>query len=255
MTSSRKRSAAAVIALSAITAAATSCSPATPASAPSFALTSADVVIAAGSAYPVNLIFTAKADDPIWTDLTGIELPDDASVGPGQFEVIGGEGADGYRLGNIAFEIDAPPAGLSFDSVGLIYADSTEPVPVDVGSWTFTEAPPEEFATADAQAEVVAMGGCTSADLPVPEATASVKAFRTGSSDVQVEHAALNPEGDALTITLSCTDEADFHIISPSLDYTDASGTDLSTRFAPIAIGFQDIDDEDLQRIMHRSPE
>ena len=242
----------ALIALGAVTAAATSCAPASPPSEPSFALTSADVVFAEERPYPVNLIFTAAADDPIWTELTGIELPDEASVGPGQFDVIRGEGADGYLLGNITFEIDVPEDGISFDSVGLVYADSTEPEPVDVGSWTFTEAPLEEFATADIQAEVAAMGGCTSADLPVPASVASVEAFRTGSSDVEVEQAVLNPEGDALSITLSCTDDADFHIISPSLDYTDASGDQMSTRFAPIAIGFQDIDDADLRRIRSR---
>ncbi|WP_435748725.1 hypothetical protein [Microbacterium sp. PMB16] len=219
---------------------------------PHFALTSADVVSAAGRAYPVNLIFVAESDDPIWTDLTGVELPDDASVGPGQFDVIRGEGADGYRLGNIAFDVDVPPHGLSFDSVGLVYADSTEPTPVDVGSWTFAQAPPEEFATADTQSEVAAMRGCTSAELPVPASTASIETFHTGSSDVQVERAVLDPESNALSITLSCTDEADFHIISPTLDYSDSTGAAKSLRFAPIAIGFQDIDDEDLRRIRAR---
>lgn len=242
----------AVIAIGAITAMATSCTPATPPSAPSFALTSANVVFATGRPYPVNLIFVADDDDPIWTELTGVELPDEASVGPGQFDVIRGEGADGYLLGNITFELDVPEDGISFDSVGLVYADATEPAPVDVGSWTFTEAPLEEFATADTQAEVAAMGGCTSADLPVPASTASIEAFRTGSPDVEVAQAVLNPAGDALSVTLSCTDEVDFHVISPALDYTDASGADASTRFAPIAIGFQDIDDEDLRRIRNR---
>lgn len=242
----------AVIAIGAVTAMATSCVPASPPSAPAFALTSADVVFAGGRPYPVNLIFMAEAGDPIWADLTGIELPHDASVGPGEFEVIRGEGADGYQLGNITFELDVPAEGISFDSVGLVYSDSTEPEPVDVGSWTFTEAPLDEFATADAQAEVAAMGGCTSAELPVPASTVSVEAFRTGSSEVAVEQAELNSEGDALSITLSCTDDADFHIISPTLDYTDASGVEKSTRFAPIAIGFQDIDDEDLRRIRER---
>lgn len=247
------RSAVAAIVLSAVAATATSCAPEPAASTPpSFALTSADVVFAEGRPYPINLIFLAKENDPIWTELTGVELPDDASVGPGQFEIIRGEGSDGYQLGNIAFEIDVPADGISFDSVGLVYKNATEPVPTDVGSWTLSEAPLDDFATADAKAEVAAMGGCSSADLPVPDTAASVDSFVTGSDDVQVEDVVLNPDESIISITLTCTDDADFYVISPTLDYTDDAGAAQSTRLTPIAIGFQDIDDADLKRIRKR---
>lgn len=242
----------AVIALGAVMATASSCAPAPAPSEPAFALTSAEVVVSSDRSYPVNLIFMAAEADPIWTELTGVELSDGASVGPGEFDVIRGEGTDGYLLGNITFRIDVPEGGISFDSVGLDYADLIEPTRVNVGSWTFGAARQEEFASFDAKAELAAMSRCTEAELPVPGDAASVKAFHTGSPSVDVEQAVLNPGGDALSIRLSCTDEADFHIFSPTLDYIDASGVEKSIRFAPIAIGYQDIDDEDLERIRER---
>lgn len=220
--------------------------------APPFALTSADVVYPEGEAYPVNLIFAAAADDPIWTHLTGVELPGDASLGPGEFEVIRGEGSGGYDLGNISFEIEAPKQGLSFESVGLIYAEVTEPVQTPVGSWSFSLAEPQEFATEDAGQAVAAMTGCTSADFPLPPSTNSVEAFETGSDDVHLEDMVFHPETGALTVTLACDDDSDFQIISPTLDITTRDGDIRSIRLSPVAIGFQDVDDTDLQRILNR---
>ncbi|MFK3677089.1 hypothetical protein ACI2IP_05125 [Microbacterium sp. NPDC090218] len=250
-----RRKAVATIVLSMVVATATSCTSAPEPqvlSRPSFAVTSADIVLPGGRPYPVNFIFLAAEDDPIWTELTGVELPGDASVGPGQFDLIRGEGTDGFQLGNITFEVDVPPDGLSFESVGLVYEGSPEPVPVDIGSWTLSEAPPEEFATADTKAEVAAIAGCTRADLPVPATTVAVDAFRTGSTDVTADDIALSPEDGAISVVFSCTDDSDFYVISPTLDYTDSEGARRSARFAPIAIGFQDIDDADLQRIRGR---
>jgi hypothetical protein len=220
--------------------------------APSFALTSAQVVYPAGEAYPVNLIFAAATDDPIWTGLTGIDLPGEASVGPGDFDVIRGEGSDGFDLGNLAFDIVPPNDGLSFNSIGLIYADTKDPVRVDVGSWTLTAAAIDQFATRDAGAEVVAMSGCTNADFPVPSSTASVESFSTGTRDVQAGDVELHPDSMAVTVALSCSDDVDFHIISPTLEYTDREGSVRSTRLTPVTIGFQDIDAADLQRIRDR---
>lgn len=231
----------------------TSCAPSdTEIVAPPFALTSADVVYPAGQAYPVNLIFAAAADDPIWTDLTGVELPGDASVGPGEFEVIRGEGSGGYDLGNIAFEIEAPKEGLSFESVGLIYTEATEPVQTPVGSWSFSLAESQEFATEDTGQAVAAMTGCTSADFPLPPSTSSVESFETGSDDVHLEDMVFQPEIGALTVTLACDDDSDFQIISPTLDITTRDGDVHSIRLSPVAIGFQDVDDADLQRILNR---
>lgn len=248
----RKRLAMAAIALCAVSAIAACTPEPEEIDPPSFALTSAEIVFGEGRPYPINLIFLAKDDDPIWTDLTGVELPGNASVGPGQFEVIRGEGSDGYRLGNISFDLDIPDGGLSFASVGLIYDGVSEPVPTPVGSWALNEAPLEDFATAETDAEVVAMGGCTSADVPVPESVSAVDLVTSGSEAVRVEHAVLHAEDATMTVTLSCGDGADFYIISPTLHYTDDAGADRSTRLSPIAIGFQDIDGEDLKRIRQR---
>ncbi|MCK2035271.1 hypothetical protein KZC51_03900 [Microbacterium sp. SSW1-49] len=248
----RTRAAAATLLLLTITAA-TSCAPAQGEPvAPSFALTSAEVVYPTGQAYPVNLIFAAAKDDPIWTDLTGIDLPGGAAVGPGDFEVIRGEGSDGFDLGNVAFNIIPTADGIAFETVGLIYADTKDPIRVDVGSWAFMAVAADQFATRDAGAEVVAMSGCTSADFPVPASTASLESFSTGSSDVQADEVQLHPESASVTVALSCSDDVDFHIFSPTLEYTDREGAARSTRLAPVTIGFQDIDAADLRKIRER---
>lgn len=245
--------AATVVALSAIASTVAGCAPRPPVSAPpSFALTSADVVFTSGEPYPVNLIFVAAEKDPIWTALSGVKLPGDASVGPGEFDVIRGEGSGGYLLGNITFEIDIPPDGLRFHSVGLVFDTKTEPSRVEVGSWTLTEAPPQEFATTEAKGEVTAMSRCGGVDLPVPPALSSVTAFHTGSDLVTAQEVAPEPRDGAIHVDLTCTGDADFSIISPTLDYIDLHRAARRTRLAPITIGLQDIDEEDLQRIRAR---
>lgn len=220
--------------------------------APSFAQSSAQIVATQANAYPVNLIFVAADDDPIWERLSGVTVTDDLEVGPGQFDLIRGEGPDGYSLGNVSFEVDIPNGGVEFSSVELHYTDRTEPVQVDVGSWSLHAAPANEFATADTNAEVAAMADCTTADLPVPKTVASINDFHTGSEDVALQEASLNPEAGTITVSLSCDGDADFYIISPTLDYNDTTATTMTTRFAPIAIGFQDIDDDDIHRIQSR---
>ncbi|MGM1018272.1 MAG: hypothetical protein ACQEW8_12125 [Actinomycetota bacterium] len=239
--------------IGAFTGATSSCAPQQEGFAPpAFALTSAEVVHPLGESYPINLIFLAHADDPIWTDLTGIELPSDASVGPGEFEVIRGEGPGGLFLGNVSFHVTTPEEGITFESVGLVYEESTEPVRTDVGPWSLRVAPPEDFATVESGAEVLAMSSCTRAELPVPPAASSIDAVATGSDHASFENAILKPETDSIAVELSCTTDMDFFIISPTLDYADHRGDSWSTRIAPIAIGFHDIDDEDLQRIKDR---
>lgn len=231
----------------------TSCAPSdTEIVAPPFALTSADVVYPAGQAYPVNLIFAAPADDPIWTDLTGVALPGDASVGPGGFQVIRGEGSDGYDLGNISFDLVPPPEGISFTSVGLVFTETPEPVRVDVGSWTLASAEPEEFATDQVSAAIAAMSACTTADFPLPSSTKTVQAFHSGNSHVEVDGISMDAATDSVRVSLTCDDDADFHIFSPTLDYIDCDGAAQSTRLTPLTIGLQDIDDADFARIRDR---
>lgn len=247
------RAAAVGIALSA-TAALVSCTPEAgpPTTAPVFAFTSADVVYSEGREYPINFIFLAEAADPIWTDLTGVVLPGDASVGPGQFEVLRGDEDQGMYLGNIAFNIAASSDGIAFGSIGLVYEGRSEPVEVPVGSWSLREAPEAEFVTSDTRAEVAAIAGCTSADLPVPDSVASVQDFETGSQTVDVVDMTLNQQSSVLTVSFTCTDDSEFHIVSPSFRYIDTNGEQKTSRLAPIAMGFQDIDETDLKRIRER---
>lgn len=253
------RSAVAAAALCAIAAAAVACTPGVDndttsesISPPPFALTSADVVFADGRGYPINLVFVAKEDDPIWTQLKGVTLSADVSFGPGQFDVIRGEGTDGYFLGNVTFELPIPPNGISFDSVAPDYKDLSKLLTVPVGVWDLHSAPASEFATEEAKAEVAAMADCTGADLPVPAAVASIESLTSGSSQVSVDRAELAPDMNTITMSIDCSGDFDFYVISPFLDFLNRDDVSQSTRFAPISIGFQDIDNADLETIRER---
>ncbi|MEW2006718.1 hypothetical protein [Microbacterium sp. NPDC079208] len=231
----------------------TSCSPEeTPRSTASFARTSATIVQPTNATYPINLIFVAKPDDAIWTDLTGIVLSDELSIAPGGFTVIRGDGANGDTLGNVTFTVDVPAAGLSFRTVGLVFAGSSTITQVPVGSWALRGAPPDDFASEDAGADVVGMPRCTAADFPVPDAVASVQRFDPGSPDVHTDEVALDTRSRTVTAELACEGDFDFRVMSPSIDYTDDSGKARTTRLAPVSIGFQDVTDADLQRIRSR---
>ncbi|MEV8272807.1 hypothetical protein [Microbacterium sp. NPDC077184] len=244
---------AAVLLLSTAAVSAAACAPRPPVedSAPAFALTSADAVIPDDRVeYPLNFIFMAPEGDTIWTDLTGLTFGE-FDFAPGEFSVTQGEGTDGYLLGNLSVEITPPDTAVTFDTVELFYDGLTEPRTSDVGSWTITTAPAEEFATTTAGAEVAAIAGCTSANLPVAADVTAVSDVTTGVPDVETSSVEFLPEERAVRIGLDCIDTADFYIISPSATLT-TGGTDTAARFAPIAIGYQDIDDEDLQRIRSR---
>lgn len=230
-----------------------SCSPGeTPRSTASFAWTSATVVQPTDATYPINLIFVAEPDDAIWTDLTGIVLSDELSIPPGDFTVIRGDGANGVTLGNVTFTVDIPTAGLSFRTVGLVFTGSSTITQVPVGSWSLRGAPPGDFASADAGADVIGMPRCTTAGFPVPDAVASVQRFDPGSPDVHADEVALDPRSHSVTAELACEGDFDFRVMSPSIDYTDDSGNARTTRLAPVSIGFQDVTDADLQRIASR---
>lgn len=255
----RMRAFAAVAVLSAITAANVACTSQMDSnttsdltSPPSFALTSADVVFPDGRDYPINLIFVAKDDDPIWTQLNGVKLSEDVSIGPGQFNVIRGEGTDGYFLGNLTFDLPIPPDGMSFDSVALDYEQSSGLTTVAVGSWELNSAAATDFATNTAHAEVAAMADCTSADLPSPSNVATLESLESGSSHVTVGRAALDADTSSIEMSLQCSGDWDFYVISPSLAYVDFDGVNRNTRFSPISIGLQEIDDADLEKIRER---
>lgn len=244
---------AAVLLLSTAAVSAAACSPQAPSdSAPSFALTSADAVVPDDrGVYPLNFIFVAPDSDTIWTDLNGLAFGG-FDFAPGEFSVTQGEGTDGYLLGNISVEVAPPDTAVAFDTVELFYDGLTEPRAVEVGSWTIATAPAEEFATVTAAAEVAAIAGCTSANLPVAADVTAATGFTTGVPDVEATSVESLPAEQAIRIGLECTDAADFYIISPSATLT-AEGSETAARFAPIAIGYQDIADEDLQRIRSRA--
>ncbi|WP_431792092.1 hypothetical protein [Microbacterium paraoxydans] len=230
-----------------------SCSPeeTTPSTA-SFARTSATIVQPTNAAYPINLIFVAEPDDAIWTDLTGIVLSDELSIPPGDFTVMRGDGTNGVTLGNVTFTVDISAAGLSFRTVGLVFAGSSTITRVPVGSWSLRGAPADDFASEDVGADVVGMPRCGTADFPVPEAVASVQRFEPGSPDVHADEVTLDIRSHSVTAELACEGDFDFRVMSPSIDYTDDSGKTRTTRLAPVSIGFQDVTDEDLQRISRR---
>lgn len=230
-----------------------SCSPGEmPRSTASFARTSATIVQPTNATYPINLIFVAEPDDAIWTDLTGIMLSDDLSVPPGDFTVARGDGANGVTLGNVTFTVDIPAAGLSFRTVGLVFAGSSTITQVPVGSWSLKGAPADDFASADASADLVGMPRCTTADFPVPDAVAWAQRFDPGSPDVHADEVSLDTRSHSVTAELACDGDFDFRVMSPSIDYTDGSGKAHTTRLAPVSIGFQDVTDEDLQRTASR---
>lgn len=165
----------------------TSCSPEeAPPSTASFARTSATIVQPTNATYPINLIFVAEPDDAIWTHLTGIVLSDDFSLPPGGFTVVRGDGTNGVMLGNVTFTVDVPATVLSFRTVGLVFAGSSTITHVPVGGWSLRGAPADDFASADAGADVVGMPRCTTADFPVPEAVASVQRFDPGSPRIRL---------------------------------------------------------------------
>ncbi len=230
----------------------TSCSPEeTPRSTASFARTSATIVQPTNATYPINLIFVAKPDDAIWTDLTGIVLSDELSIAPGGFTVIRGDGANGDTLGNVTFTVDVPAAGLSFRTVGLVFAGSSTITQVPVGSWALRARRPTISLP---KMPVRTWSGCPGAPRPT---SPFLMRWRRSSASTRAHQTSTQTRSHwtrsrTVTAELACEGDFDFRVMSPSIDYTDDSGKARTTRLAPVSIGFQDVTDADLQRIRSR---
>lgn len=219
---------------------------------PPFAITYANIVYPEGEQYPINLIFTAKEDDPIWSRLSGVALSDEVSLTPGEFDVIRGDVVDGMALGNITFELAVPHEELSFNIASLFYEGDPDPVEVNVGDWSLRAESTTAFVTEELDTEVAALADCTRVALPVPSSVASIDEVGTGVAGVTVEAAAFEPVTSSVEVTLRCSDAADFFVISPTIKHVDGDGKHHDGRLSPIAIGLQSIDAADMERISSR---
>lgn len=250
------RTRACILSLCVIGSATTACQPAD-ANGPSFALTSAHVVHRDDASYSANLVFLANKGDPIWTELTRVSLPDGTDIMPGDdvvhtsdhlFTVNEGESFFRDRLGTLIISLPASPDLLSFDTVDLFYADSSDPVTVSVGDWNIRSAPTDLFP--DESYEVVSIPGCpTETGMSVPRAAKELISVTTESTAVDVDAASLDPADSRVSFRVTCTDDADLHVFSPTVEYADEQGEHHSIQLAPILSGFVTVDDDLVKRL------
>lgn len=225
-----------------------------------FAVTSADVAVAPDDEFPVNLIFVAPEDDPIWDGLTGVGVPEGPELSPGEFVIEGGAPVPGGVLGNLTFSLPVGSAGVTFDEVELYLTGQAGPARADVGTWTIAPVEP-------AAAEVAPVGdvaltadvcGTVSASFrnesaaALTAARATVDAPGASVAAAELTGPAAPGENFLLDLELTCDGTADFYILSPTVTYETAEG-EVTTRLDPVTIGLTAITDETVARITARS--
>src|SRR5690625_3383324 len=116
-----------LLAAVAVLAAAAGCGPGQPdppvPAVPAFATTEARVVVTDDRTFPVNLLFLADEDDPIWTDVSAVVLSPDLEVSG--FTVEAGDVTDRGRLGNLTLGVVPPATAVTATDVIVVLGDGT----------------------------------------------------------------------------------------------------------------------------------
>lgn len=237
------------------------CTDGTPStSSASFALTSADVHVTEGDPYPVNLLFVAPEDDPVWDGLTGVALAG-RQLGPDEVSLERGGSAPEGRLGNVTFTLDDLSETVRFSSVEL-FVDGADPYEVAVGSWAIVWRP-EGALLAPSSAATVARSTCGSDVLGVTnvaDGALTVRGLPDPAEGVRamagdgVEGLVLEPgEPVEIEVEYRCDEDvADVFAFSPVVEVARADGEVVLAPLDPVTVGLTSIDDEAVTRIASR---
>ncbi|WP_454086182.1 hypothetical protein [Georgenia sp. Marseille-Q6866] len=223
-------------------------------------MSSVDVAIAPADEFPVNLVFVAGEDDPIWDRLAGVAVVDGPQFGSGDFIVEKGSVVDGGVIGNLTFSLDAGSTGVAFEEIELFVSDLEEPIVVDVGAWSIepndadgagVTATGDFPLTADICGPFSATFRNDTAET-ITAATATVDAPGASVSTAPIPAAVAPGDEFTLDLELACDASAEFYIVSPTVTYETAQGQHAS-RLDPMTIGLTAISADTVERIVARS--
>lgn len=224
---------------------------------PVFATTEAHVVVDAEQTFPVNLLFVADEDDPIWSEVSAVVL--DAALDVTTFDVVAGDTTDHGRLGNLALTVTPPTDAGTATDVTVHLQDGTSRI-FPIGSWTLAAAPAPggrllevaEYVVAYPDTDTIGFTATNVSGEPVEVrsldlglASLAVAEVTANGSPLADGHGVPVGAGGEVSFVVRLLDdgEHDFHVTSPSVDLVGADGRPLHELFDPTTLGYTDITD------------
>lgn len=229
-----------------------------------FAFTNAEVVIPSDDTYPVNLIFVASSNDPIWSQASSLAIPSGPQFGPTEFSVAKTELQDQMALGNLSFNLPSFSESISFEEVEIGLQDGSS-FNEAVGDWTVTRSEAqesdggpairqtgdyvlsvdrcEEFSTDITSSEQSSVTGLT-----IEVATPGAKAGAPESLPATIAPG----ETVGISTTIDCDSSlAEFYIFTPRLSWSSPEGGGTAT-LPPVSVGITALGDETITSILLR---
>lgn len=226
--------------------------------APAFALSEAHVV--SGEAeLPVNLVFVADEDDPLWTRLSGVELNGGLDVT--HYELIAGGATRWGTLGNLSIMAQVPAEAREATEV-TVHLENATSASFPIGTWNIasTDGPGERLLEV---AEYIAVYP----DTDMMEFTATnvsgqdviVTALDLGLTSLIVQNVTVNaqdlasggvevPAGADATfvLRLRAGSEHNFYMTSPIIALVGADGRELREILDPALLGLSDLTEAEI---------
>lgn len=227
--------------------------------APTFALTEARV-IHHDDQLPVNLVFIASEDDPLWTQLSGVELNGGLDVTG--YELVAGDVTEWGRLGNLTLTAQLPTDPVTATDVTVFLEGGTSAT-FPIGAWRVRASGEPggqilqvaDYIVAYPDADLMEFTATNVSDDHI-EVTAPDLGLETLTvTDVMVNGQVLQADGgvdvppDAevtFTLSLASSGEHDFFMTSPTVAVTGPDGEEMKEIFDPSMLGFSDITEEEI---------
>lgn len=224
-----------------------------------FAHVVADAAIPSAQQFPVNLIFVAPLDDPIWTELSTVTIPEGPVFTQGAFTLHAGDDNGSERIGNIQLVLSESSEELAFDRVEIAITGAPEPLQVAVGDWRLTPAAPDAG---------LAQTGEYALTMPTCERIETRLRNDTGEVLTEVAIDVTGPGVDVISSStpqrvrpgqtftasadFSCGENADFWILSPTVTFT-VGGERRSTRLDAASVGLTSMTPDLIPQIRSRA--
>lgn len=224
-----------------------------------FALTAADVAVPEDQDFDVSFPFVADPDDPIWTELERVAVPQGPNFAAETMDLKRQDGPGGQQLGTITLRMPMDSLPLSFTQVEVQFKGDDTMRSFDVGRWNLA------VASSNPQVPEVGATGLSGA-IPCGSTSGTFRndtgetlvstSARVAADGVEVTSSMEPPrvfprQNFELTLDLSCDTSSDFYIVSPDVVF-ETEGAPVSTRLGWISMGYMDVDDAALERIHQR---
>lgn len=228
-----------------------------------FAQVSGDVVVATGDDASVNLVLVAPADDPVWSGIHELvvtnESPDDGDIilAGDSAELIPGTSRNGLQVGTIPVTIPNDASEFELKSVKVSVGDGGNSTSYDIGDWKTIRVDPDHPTVKIVGDYPASMPGSGQVAFNVQRedgSGAEITGIDTNAPGLSIGDFSAEFDSDGVgqvAFNLESDGSYDVFGFSPKLLVEDGGETH-EISLDPILVGYLDMSEEDVQRIVSR---